>query len=74
MNRVIYMEVTPDEYALPVCVADSAKELAYMLGIKPSTIRENICRAKRGVKREKYCYVRLDDDDDDDWEDEIYND
>ena len=72
---VVFMKVSTDKYALPECIADSAKELADKCGIKQSSIYENISRAKHNIVTEVYCRVEIDDDDyDDDWEDEIYND
>lgn len=44
----IYMATTRDKYELPVAVADSAKELADILGIKTARVYEYICKTASG--------------------------
>lgn len=41
------MLVSRDKYELPIIVADSCRELASALGIKPGTIHASLSRAKR---------------------------
>lgn len=52
----IYIAVTADAYELPICVADSIKELAYMLDADYTAVTRLI---KRGSKsRSGYrCYA-----------------
>ena len=52
----LYIAVTADAYELPICVADSIKELAYMLNADYSTVTRLI---KNGtISRNGYqCYV-----------------
>lgn len=75
--NVVFMKVSGDKYSLPECIADSVRELADRLGIKPSSIYESMSRSRHDLRQELYCRVEIgddEDDDDDDWEDEIYND
>ena len=47
----IWLKVTNDKYELPVAVADSASELAQLLGIKKNNIFSAISHAqKQGYK------------------------
>ncbi len=45
---MIWLAVTPDEYELPIAVADSAKELADMLGISTPTVKTSVLRHSDG--------------------------
>lgn len=59
----LYMEVTDDEYELPVAVADSARELSRMRGVDKHTVSSAIWRKnKRGFKFCKYVKVVVEDD------------
>ena len=55
-TKPIYMEVTQDEYELPVAVADSASELARMAGVSPEMVRVH-------TKRPGGRFVRVEADD-----------
>ena len=58
----LWMEVTQDEYELPVAVADSRKELAEMRHVSANTISSTICHGKRGDYRQsKYVKVKVED-------------
>lgn len=47
--RFLWMEVSRDEYELPLAVADSALELAKVLGLKDeNSVISSVSRAKRG--------------------------
>ena len=35
---MLYMAVTADEYELPIRIADSAKEIAEKMGLRPGTV------------------------------------
>lgn len=59
-ESVIWMEVTQDEYELPVAVADTSRELAALVGVKQSTILEAWSRFQHGMYRRcKYQKVNL---------------
>lgn len=57
------MKVTPDEYELPVAVADSASELAKMCGVTANSIRMVVLRAKRKGCGYRSIYVKIEEDD-----------
>lgn len=60
----LYMEVTSDEYELPVAVAESPKELAEMTNVNSSAIRSAVCHMKMpGRKRSKYVRLEVEDED-----------
>lgn len=62
MTRTVYMLVTEDEYELPIKIADSAEELANILGIKKLAIQKHMYGAKVGrVKKPKYVKVVYED-------------
>lgn len=61
MNLYIY--VTKDEYELPMAVADTAVELAKILGIKTSAIYCGISNEKAGRWPSRYKKVVIDDAD-----------
>ena len=47
-----------DEFELPLAIADSASELARMVGVSPNTIKSATSAVKHGrVKRSRYIYV-----------------
>lgn len=67
----IWLAVTQDKYQLPVAVADTAAELARMMGVRQSTVISSISRQKqraknlksnRGQKKRYFC-ITIDDDD-----------
>jgi len=53
----VYMKTTKDKYELPIAVADSAKELAYLLGMSVGSIYSSISKKIPG-------YIRVDIGDD----------
>lgn len=60
----VYMEVTLDEYELPVAIADSVIELAKMRNTTANTIKSTMSHVKNGtsnVKRSKYVKVHIDE-------------
>lgn len=64
----LYVAVTGDRYELPIAVAETAKELAKMLGVKENSIYKAVHRQKhglvKGLKKEiKYYKIELEDDD-----------
>lgn len=65
----IWLAVTQDQFEFPVAIADSARELAQMVGVKPITILSSVSRSRkctrktnRGVRRKYFC-VEVEDDD-----------
>lgn len=60
---VLYVAVSQDKYELPIAVADSARELARMLGVDKCTVSCHITLAKQGkIKKQKYFKVEVEDD------------
>ena len=62
MGKYLWMAVTPDEYELPLCVADTARELAEKYGTTTNTI----ITLERGgysgkINGKKYVKVRNDE-------------
>lgn len=56
--RFLWMEVSNDEYELPLAVADSALELAKVLGLKDeNSVISSVSRAKCGGYWCKYKRV-----------------
>lgn len=58
----LYMKVTKDKYEFPVAIADSAAELARMVGVKTQTVQSCICRTKPGENC-GYFKVKVEDED-----------
>ena len=60
MKDVLYMKVTADKYELPIAVADTAVELAKMVGVTPNSVHRAIHLTNIGaVKKSKYIKVVL---------------
>lgn len=57
----VWMYVTMDKYELPIYVADSAKELAKLVGTRTDLIRSAICHAQKRNGHCKYVEVNIDD-------------
>lgn len=45
----LYLKVTTDKYQLPVAVADSAQELARIVGATKESVYSMISRSERGM-------------------------
>ncbi len=67
MKKVYYMMVTKDELQLPLAVAESAEELARIVGTTANNVRSTASRAKDGKFR---SFVRVEVDDDEEEIDE----
>ena len=52
------MKVTDDAYEFPVAMADTARELARIVGVSPCTISSSILRYESG-ERSKSLYRRI---------------
>jgi hypothetical protein len=59
---IVWMKVTNDKYELPVLVADSAPELAKMLGCSPNNICSSLSHAKHRRQNTTYRKVVINDD------------
>ena len=57
------MKVSKDKYELPLAVADSASELASILGCSANTIYSSISHAKDGRQKTQYRRVKIDEGD-----------
>lgn len=57
----IYMMVTNDKYELPMCIADSPKELSEMSGYPANTIYCMMSKYKHGkIKFSRFICVEVD--------------
>ena len=54
----VYMLISNDKYELPICIADTQRELAEMIGVKEDTIRSVMSRCRKNGR--KCRYVRVD--------------
>ena len=63
MEKVIWMEVTNDEYDLPLAFANCATQLADMVGVKRNAVFEAVSKWKAGkTKTCRYRRVVLEED------------
>lgn len=46
MKSIVWMAVSQDEFRLPIAIADTAKELAYLLGTTESNIRSSASKER----------------------------
>lgn len=59
----VWIKVTKDEFELPVAIADTAEELAEILGVDRSTILSAVRRYERGeVSFSVYRRLEIEDD------------
>ena len=66
MIHPVYMVVTQDKYELSIAWAESAWELARMLGVDATSILHAVGRREKSPRKEsKYKLVWLSDQDDD---------
>lgn len=57
----LWLMVTTDELELPLAVADSKKELAYMINVSDHYINNYLSRQKRGKLKPRFITVETDD-------------
>jgi hypothetical protein len=58
----LWLAVTPDEYELPICVEDTAQELANRFGVKKNTIESIVCKGRSGkYSGRKFIKVAIDE-------------
>ena len=60
--KPLYLLVTKDKYQLPLAVADSANELARILGVNQSTIIKSITHRKNSQYIRIYVDLQEDDE------------
>lgn len=63
-SQAVYMEITKDEYELPIVVADSAEELARKVGRTRDAIYSSIAHSRQLGYFSRYIRVELSDDED----------
>ena len=64
MMHPVYMAVTQDKYELPIAWAESALELARMLGVDATSILHAVGRREKNPrKKSKYKLVWVSDSD-----------
>lgn len=62
MGKYLWMAVTADEYELPICVADTARELGEKYGVTADTVITLARDASSGkIIGKKYVKVRNDE-------------
>lgn len=62
-KKYLYMAVTPDEYQLPLAVADSVQQLAWMVGVTSNSIYSAISHGEsRNWKKRRYVRIRVDEE------------
>ena len=59
-RTTVWMEVTMDEYELPIRIADTARELAKMCGVRSDYI-QFVAMSKDKNKKRRFHAVILDD-------------
>lgn len=60
-GKYLYMKITRDKYEFPIVVADTAEELALLIGVTSNTIYKNIFEEEHGGCISCYKRVLLDD-------------
>lgn len=61
-KKKLWMKVTDDKYELPLAVAESAADLARMVGIKPASLYSILSRDRHGKLHSSYREVEIDDE------------
>lgn len=62
MAETYYMEITKDEFELPVAVAETTAELARIRGVAHNTIKSVMYHAKKNESKCKYIKVVMDEE------------
>ena len=55
----VYMQVTKDEYELPLALADSIPKLAEIIGVNTQSIYDSMKNAKKLGRRTQYKKVDI---------------
>ena len=62
-KAIVWMAVSQDELRLPIAIADTAKELAELLGKTENNVKSSASKCKHGVyKNPRYIAVRIDEE------------
>ena len=62
-KSIVWMAVSQDELRLPIAIADTAKELAELLGTTENNVKSSTSKSKHGVyKNSRYIAVRIDEE------------
>ena len=62
-KAIVWMAVSQDKLSLPVAIADTAKELAELLGTTENNVKSSASKSKHGVyKNSRYIAVRIDEE------------
>lgn len=60
---ILYIMVTRDKYELPLAVADTAAELASMVGVTTNAVLSGISKTRKGkLKKSRYIRVEVDNE------------
>lgn len=59
----IWLQVTLDKYEFPVAVADTAEQLANLVGCSQNNIYSCVSHAKRYGYRSRFVKVEIEEDD-----------
>lgn len=65
-GSVVWMEVTQDEYRLPVVIADTSRELAKICGDTNENVRTTAYKTNKGLyknSKSRYIVVVLNEED-----------
>ena len=60
----VWMRVSNDIYELPEVVAGTVQELAYLCGVKRTSIYSSICHYNKDERRQRYVKVEIEEDED----------
>lgn len=60
---ILWLKVTADNLELPVAVADTARQLADMVGTTTNNIHSSISKSKSRGYRSQYIKVEIEEDD-----------
>ena len=62
-KAIVWMAVSQDELRLPIAIADTAKELAELLGTTENNVKSSASKNKHGVyKNSQYIAVKIDEE------------
>lgn len=65
-KRYVYMAVTGDKFELPICAADTLKELSHMVGRSANAISSSMSRDRRSLRKRRYNvslrFVKIEND------------
>lgn len=60
---ILYLGVTTDEFELPLCVSDTAAELARMYGMTPKAVYSNMHNKQSGKNNGiKFLRIEVEDE------------